>query len=93
MPSFQQFLLLIVLGLIFLIAQLLMNQGFKFCKASEGSVILMSELVFVGIAGVVIFKDALSPGFLVGAFLIVGSGVGLNLMNRRFRRPEVSWKR
>ena len=90
MPSPQQFLVLVALGLIFLIAQLLMNQGFKLCKASEGSVILMSEVVFIGIAGVFIFKDSLSPGFLAGALLIVGSGVGLNLTHRRLRRFEVS---
>jgi drug/metabolite transporter (DMT)-like permease len=90
LPSFGQLLLLIVLGLAFLVAQVLMTQGFKFCKASEGSVILMVELVFVGLATVLIFKDVLSRGFLVGALLIVGSGVGLNLMGQRFRRSSVS---
>jgi len=90
MPSLQHLLLLILLGFIFLIAQLLMNQGFKFCKASEGSVILMLELIFTGIAGVVIFEEPLSPGFLVGALLILGSGVGLNLIHRRFRPSTVS---
>ena len=84
-PDLEQFSLLVVLAVIFLIAQILMNQGFKFCKAPEGSVILMSELVFAGIAGVVIFNDSLSPSFLAGACLIVGSGVGLNLVNRRNR--------
>lgn len=93
MPGFGQSLLLFVLGLLFLIAELLMTQGFKFCKASEGSVILMLEVVFTAVAGVVIFSDALSPGFLAGTLLIMGSGVGLNLMHRRFRRSEVSWRR
>jgi drug/metabolite transporter (DMT)-like permease len=73
-----------------LIGQVLMNQGFKFCKASEGSVILMSEVVFTGIAGVVIFKDPVTPNFWVGASLIMGSGVGLNLMHQRLRRSQVS---
>jgi drug/metabolite transporter (DMT)-like permease len=81
----DQLLLLIILGIVFLIAQLLMTQGFKFCKASEGSVILMSEVVLTGIAGVVIFKDPLSSRFIMGALFILGSGVGLNLMNRRVR--------
>jgi len=81
-PDLEQLCVLAVLAVIFLIAQLLLNQGFKFCKAPEGSVILMSEVVFAGIAGVVIFKDSLSPGFWAGASLIVGSGVALNLINR-----------
>jgi drug/metabolite transporter (DMT)-like permease len=80
MPNFELILLLGVLALIFLIAQLLMNQGFKYCKASEGATILMSEVVFTALAGVLLFSDALSLGFWVGASLIVGCGVGLNLM-------------
>jgi len=81
-PDWRQFSLLIVLAVIFLVAQILMNQGFKFCKAPEGSVILMSEVVFAGIAGVLLFNDSLSPSFWAGACLIVGSGVGLNLIKR-----------
>lgn len=85
MPNLQQILLLILISLIFLGAQLLMTQGFKSCKALGGSVILMSEVVFVAIAGIVIFKDSISTRFLTGAFLVVGSGVGLNLIGRRSR--------
>ncbi len=88
MPHLEQILLLILIGLIFLIAQLLMTQGFKFYKAVGGSVILMSEVVFVAIAGIVIFKDSLSSRFLTGAFLVIGSGVGLNLINRRSERMD-----
>ena len=86
MLSFQQLSLLVLLGLTFLIGQLLMNRGFRLCKASEGSVILMSELIFTAIAGVVVFREVLSRGFLVGALLVLGSGVGLNWINRRSRR-------
>jgi drug/metabolite transporter (DMT)-like permease len=67
---------------IFLIAQLFMNQGFKYCKASEGAVILMSEVVFTGVAGVLIFGDSPTAAFWIGAALIMGSGVGLNLVSR-----------
>ena len=83
MPNAGQWILLISFGWLVLIGQLLMNQGFKFCKAAEGSLIMMSELVFTGIAGIFIFKDPVTPNFLIGAFLIVGSGAGLNLIHRR----------
>jgi len=82
MPGIPQWSLLIVLALFLLFAQLFMNQGFKYCKASEGSVILMSEVVFTGIAGVILFNDSLSLSFWLGACLIVGSGVALNIMAR-----------
>ena len=86
-PSLPESSLLVLLAVIFLIAQIFMNQGFKYCKASEGAVILMSEVVFTGIAGVVIFNDTLSLSFWVGACLIVGSGVGLNVVTRPGRAP------
>ncbi|MBN1228068.1 MAG: DMT family transporter [Deltaproteobacteria bacterium] len=87
-PDFRQIFLLVILALIFLIAQLLMNQGFKFCKASEGGIILMSEVIFTGIAGVIMFNDLLTGTFLSGSFLIIASGVGLNLINRAIKRSS-----
>jgi drug/metabolite transporter (DMT)-like permease len=89
LPGFELFTLLIVLAVLLLIAQLFMNQGFKFCRASEGSVILMSEVVFTGVAGVVLFHDSLALSFFIGACLIVGSGVGLSLTNRKPPSSEV----
>lgn len=89
-PSFHHGILLVLLGLMLLVGQVLMNQAFKFCKASEGSLIMMSEIVFAGIAGFLMFKDPLTSHFLIGAFLIIGSGVGLNLMGRKSRHSPVS---
>jgi drug/metabolite transporter (DMT)-like permease len=88
-PSFDHGILLVFLGLMLLVGQILMNHAFKFCKASEGSLIMMSEIVFAGIAGFLMFKDPLTFHFLLGSVLIMGSGVGLNLMNRRSRRSPV----
>jgi drug/metabolite transporter (DMT)-like permease len=50
----------------------------------------MSEIVFTGIAGFLIFKDKVTWNFLIGAFLIIGSGIGLNLMSRASRHPPVA---
>jgi drug/metabolite transporter (DMT)-like permease len=73
---------LVLLAFLLLIGQVLMNHGFKYCKAAEGSLILMSEIVFAGLAGVLLFKDSITYNFIVGGFLIIGSGVGLNLISR-----------
>jgi drug/metabolite transporter (DMT)-like permease len=83
MPDSQQLLFLISIALLLLVAQPLMNHAFKFCKASEGAVILMAEAVFVGIAGVLLFREPVTLRLLAGGVMIVGSGVGLNLMNQR----------
>jgi len=90
LPNVQHWILLVSVALMLLVAQVLMNHGLKFCKASEGSLMMMSEVVFAGIGGVLIFKDPVTPNFLTGAFLIVGSGVGLNLMSRKSRHSPVS---
>jgi drug/metabolite transporter (DMT)-like permease len=92
LPDLQQLLFLILVGIISLIGQLLMNQGFKYCKAAEGSAILMAEVIFAGIAGTLIFRDPLTLNFLIGALFVIGSGVGLNLLYRRPRTPSVSPK-
>jgi drug/metabolite transporter (DMT)-like permease len=89
-PSIQHGILLVLIAALLLIGQVVMNHGLKFCKASEGSLILMSEVVFTGIAGFLIFKDPVTWNFLAGASLIIGSGVGLNLMSRASRHPPVS---
>jgi drug/metabolite transporter (DMT)-like permease len=89
-PTIQHGILLALIALMLLVGQVLMNHGLKFCKASEGSLILMSEVVFTGVAGFLIFKDPMTWNFLAGALLIIGSAVGLNLMNRASRHPPVS---
>jgi len=92
MPSSSQFLLLVAIGSVYLIAQMLMNQGLKICRVAEGSVLLMSELVFATLGGVIIFGDVLSHGFLMGALLILASGIGLNITHRRLSRSEIPGK-
>jgi drug/metabolite transporter (DMT)-like permease len=91
-PTIQHGILLALIALMLLVGQVLMNHGLKFCKASEGSLILMSEVVFTGIAGFLIFKDPMTWNFLAGAFLIIGSAVGLNLISRASRHSPVSLK-
>jgi drug/metabolite transporter (DMT)-like permease len=91
-PTIQYGILLVLVALMLLIGQVLMNHALKFCKASEGSLILMSEVVFTGIAGVLIFNDPMTGTFLAGALLIIGSGVGLNLISRASRHSPVSLK-
>jgi len=81
-PEAHRGILLVLVAFLLLIGQLLMNHGFKYCKAAEGSLILMSEIVFAGVAGVLLFKDPITYHFIVGGFLIIGSGVGLNLISR-----------
>ena len=85
MPDVDGGILLGLSAVAGLMGQILMNQGLTFCKPTEGSLILMSEVVFVGAGGVLIFKDPVTANFLVGSLLVVASGVGLTLANKRSR--------
>ena len=80
-----------VLGIVFtsLTAQLLMNQGFFYCKGWEGGVFMSSEVIFTGIVGIVFLGDPVTLRFWVGGILIFGSVVALNRLKAQ---PKKGYK-
>ncbi len=72
-----------VLGIILssLSAQLLMNQGFFYCRGWEGGVLMSSEVIFTAIVGIVFLGDPASLRFWIGSLMIFGSVVTLNRLN------------
>lgn len=74
---------MMILGIIFtsLSAQLLMNQGFFYCKGWEGGVFMSSEVIFTAIVGIVFLGDPVTLRFWMGGILIFGSVVALNRLN------------
>ncbi len=69
-----------VLGLIFvsLTGQLLMNQGFFYCRGWEGGVFMSSEVIFTAAAGILLLGDPAPWRFWIGGLLILSSVVALN---------------
>ena len=61
-----------------LIAQLLMNEGFRYCSSFEGSLLLTSEVPFATCWGIVFLHETVSWHFWVGATMIFASIIGLN---------------
>lgn len=59
-------------------AQLLMNQGFFFCRGFEGAAYMSTETLFTAFAGIVFLGDPVSWHFIAGALLIVGAGMALH---------------
>ena len=76
-----------VLGIIFVsvTAQLLMNQGFFYCRGWEGGVFMSSEVIFTALVGITFLGDPATWRFWVGGGLIFGSAVALN----RFKASQV----
>jgi drug/metabolite transporter (DMT)-like permease len=72
-----------VFGIIFtsISAQLLMNQGFFYCKGWEGGLFMSSEVVFTAIMGIVFLGDPVSWRFWLGGIMILSSVIALNRLN------------
>lgn len=79
-----------VLGIVFIsvIAQLLMNQGFFYCKGWEGGVFMSSEVIFTAIVGIAFLGDPASWRFWIGGLLIFGSAVALNRFKANSMKRE-----
>ena len=69
-----------VLGFIFasLTAQLLMNQGFFYCRGWEGGVLMSSEAIFTATVGIIFLGDPVSWRFWIGGLTILISVIALN---------------
>ncbi|MFZ0242225.1 MAG: DMT family transporter [Desulfobacterales bacterium] len=64
-------------------AQLLMNQGFFYCRGWEGGVFMSSEVVFTAIVGVVFLGDPATWRFWAGGLMILASGIVMNQLRTR----------
>ncbi len=69
-----------IIGIIFssVTAQLLMNQGFFYCKGWEGGVFMSSEVIFTAVVGIVFLGEPTALRFWIGGLMIFGSVVALN---------------
>lgn len=69
-----------VMGLILvsLTGQILMNQGFFYCRGWEGGVFMSSEVIFTAAAGILFLGDPAPWRFWVGGLLILISVIALN---------------
>jgi drug/metabolite transporter (DMT)-like permease len=70
----------LLLGIVLssLTAQLLMNQGFFYCRGWEGGVFMSSEVIFTAIAGIAFLGDPASWRFWTGGLAVLGSVAALN---------------
>ena len=81
--SGQEWLMAAGIACTAVIGQLLMNQGFKYCKSWEGSMYLTAEVVFTAILGIVFLGELTSWHFWTGGILILLSVISLQLISAR----------
>jgi len=73
-----------------ILAQILMNIGFKYCKSWEGGLFLTAEMVFTAFLGIVILQELISWRFWTGGSLILISAVIINLLKAA---PQIGLRR
>jgi drug/metabolite transporter (DMT)-like permease len=64
-------------------AQLLMNQGFFYCRGWEGGVFMSAEVLFTAIAGIAFLGDPATWRFWTGGVLVAASVVALNRLKAK----------
>ncbi|MBW2146465.1 MAG: DMT family transporter [Deltaproteobacteria bacterium] len=69
--------ILLVVSVLGLLGQLTMTYGLGFVRPAEAAVILMTESLLTILMGALLFHETLTPLFLVGAAMILGSSVFL----------------
>jgi drug/metabolite transporter (DMT)-like permease len=62
-----------------LLGQVTINYGFRFIRAAEGTTLVMTEAIITAIIGITIFREPVTVRFIVGAILIISSGIYLGL--------------
>jgi drug/metabolite transporter (DMT)-like permease len=82
-PELTQGGVLLVAAAFGLLGQVTMNHGFRFIRAPEGGTLVMFEAVLTAVLGIVLFREPFSIGFVVGAVMILGSGIYLGLRTGR----------
>lgn len=76
------------IALVSVAAQLLMNQGFFYCRGWEGGVLMSSEVIFTAVMGIVFLGDPTTWRFWIGGLLVLGSVISLNRMKANHHRHQ-----
>lgn len=84
--TFQEWLIVGGIAGTSIVAQLLMNEGFRYCGSCDGSILLTSEVFFVAVWGFLFLNEAITWRFWVGGIMILGSIIALN--NGKAYKPK-----
>lgn len=71
-----------------LTGQILMNQGFFYCRGWEGGVFMSSEVILTAAAGILFLGDPAPWRFWVGGVLILLSVIALNRIKSHRQKPN-----
>jgi len=83
LPALSDGFVLMLSATFGLAAQVMANYGLRFIRAAEGTTLIMTEAIITTIIGVTIFQEPLTVRFIVGAVLIISSGIYLGIHGQK----------
>jgi len=73
LPTVHQALLLFAAAVFALLGRVTMNYGFKYCQATEGSILATFQVPLMAFVGWLLFHEEMAPLAVLGSILIMGS--------------------
>jgi drug/metabolite transporter (DMT)-like permease len=83
MPTTHEYPALIASGLLGVAGQTLLTKGYKHVSAKAGSMVSSSRIVFAALMGFFFFAEPLYNRIIIGGLLIIGSIIGVSLLQRK----------
>jgi drug/metabolite transporter (DMT)-like permease len=79
-------LLVITAALLGFVGQIFLTEGYSFVRATSGSIVSSSRILFAVLLGVVLFHDPLHARILAGGALILISFAGVSVLGNRMNK-------
>jgi drug/metabolite transporter (DMT)-like permease len=79
-------LLVLSAALLGFVGQVFLTEGYRFVRATSGSIVSSSRILFAVFLGVILFHDPLHIRILAGGALILASLAGVSVLGRRMKQ-------
>ena len=88
LPSVYTGALLLATAVFALLGRVTMNYGFKFCQATEGSILATFQVPLMAFIGWLAFGEEMTPLDVIGSVLIIGSCFWITYQRRGAPLPD-----
>jgi drug/metabolite transporter (DMT)-like permease len=88
MPRLDVLWLLLGSGIMGVTGQVLLTMGYKNVSAKAGSMVSSSRIIFATLMGFFFFSEILSSRIIIGGLLIIGSIIGVSLLQKRVNAED-----
>jgi len=88
MPQQHVLWLLLGSGVMGVMGQVMLTMGYKNVSAKAGTMVSSSRIVFAALMGFFFFSEMLSTRIIVGGLLIIGSIIGVSLLQKKVNAED-----